>query len=671
MNWIGRMNLLGMVIACMALACPVLTLEANNVLEVGRGDTVRLEAPSGGINYQWYYSTDASAFGALRNASSQQLTVAAYAQTYYYCSVRTSSGWQSTGDTTLVKVKGSQYLKNLSVMSAGQSYTEQNGTRGFGVGRVRDESENGAFKLVGYLHSWTNSKAHIMTFVHHPVSMVDASLVMRAKVGKTIRFHLSVTDPADHSVVYGESDVCFKSTGESQEIPMISLPRLTKSKYYRYDLECLQGCTDIDTIRYWNFKTTASSAKSYCAFNRSAPAPFLDNWHSTASDVPQGQMGDWMYVEVMIPEESHTSNYYAMTMGWPAGYSGLQINGINGENFDINFSVWDGINRDNMPVIPEYYRAYALATHDNPEGGYVSFTGEGSGNQTFLSGQHWQIGEWVQMLAHSRLDTVPYVAKAQDGTDSVFTQVNSLISLWWNPGGRGWQFVACQAIPRSTYRFSGWSSFVEDYSGDNGQLQRLCYFRNGYIHSFKTNKWYHCNAINSSDKTDTSTEYGGRGDKGSGVAPGHSDWFMLQAGEYTPFYLGAQEVELRTDNTPVDTIDTKSFENYIQYLVDADLAKRIKNNPIVGVKKIEALGGDIQAVYSPESHELLVPVATKAHKYIVSVYGISGDVFLSKRFNNPQVGENISLNVPSMVPGVYVVCVKAGNKAYRSKVYVY
>lgn len=87
-----------------------------------------------------------------------------------------------------------------------------------------------------------------------------------------------------------------------------------------------------------------------------------------------------MYVEAMIPEESHTSNYYAMTMGWPAGYSGLQINGLSGENFDINFSVWDGINRDNMPVIPEYYRAYALATHDNPEGGYVSFTGEESGN---------------------------------------------------------------------------------------------------------------------------------------------------------------------------------------------------------------------------------------------------------------------------------------------------
>lgn len=275
------------------------------------------------------------------------------------------------------------------------------------------------------------------------------------------------------------------------------------------------------------------------------------------------------------------------------------------------------------------------------------------------------------MLAHSRLDTVPYAAKAQDGTDSVFTQVNSLISLWWNPGGRGWQFVACQAIPRSTYRFSGWSSFVEDYSGDNEQLQRLCYFRNGYIHSFKTNKCYHCNAINSSDKTDTSTEYGGRGDKGSGVAPGHPDWFMLQVGEYTPFYLGAQEVELRTDNTPVDTIDTKSFESYIQYLVDADLARRIKNNPIVGVKKAETLGGDIQTVYCPESHELLIPVTVKVRKYAVSVYGISGDTVLTKRFNNPQIGENISLDVPSLAPGVYIVYVKAGNKASRSKIYVY
>lgn len=442
-------------------------------------------------------------------------------------------------------------------LSAAQGYVEtldgKPGASGIYIpGEGRDN--NGIAMNNNSLSAWTNANACAVYYFHQPAATVTNTIKLNVKKGYSAKFRLTIIAPDAPDVQLFSKTFTANGTDSNVDVTIGDVT-FKRSAYYRYRLECLAGNQNINLIRSFKFKTTATE-KPYVANFLSSPSVHLNSWGSTDPNAPSGDAYDWCFMEIMLPKESDIIGTYAMALGVLNGYMGIQMNGYANDGsprHDVLFSMWDDGSTDEDPNLPEYMRAGAVDW--DPLTTTNRFGNEGTGVQTYRKGPYWTPGKYVQFITNCRPETTSYTT-VENGKPTVHTQHNMLVSAWFNAlDGKGWQYMATVRKRNSTTYFDSWYSFLENYNPSTGQANRIAYYRNGYMRARSNGKWYNRNSVWFSN-TDGDSNTGARTDYGQGATDNPADrTFFMQTGGYTSTNKTKTTVALATDHTPVDTIN--------------------------------------------------------------------------------------------------------------------
>lgn len=442
-------------------------------------------------------------------------------------------------------------------LSAAQGYVEtldgKPGASGIYIpGEGRDN--NGIATNYNSLSAWTNANACAVYYFHQPAATVTNTIKLNVKKGYSAKFQLTIVDPDAPDVQLFSKTFTANGTDSNVDVTVGNVT-FKRSVYYRYRLECLSGNQNINLIRSFTFKTTATE-KPYVANYLSSPSVHLYSWGSTDPNAPKGDAYDWCFMEIMLPQESDIIGTYAMALGVLNGYMGIQMNGYANDGsprHDVLFSMWDDGSTDEDPNLPEYMRAGAVDW--DPLTTTNRFGNEGTGVQTYRKGPYWTPGKYVQFITNCRPETTSYTTEV-NGKPTVHTQHNMLVSAWFNAlDGKGWQYMATVRKRNSTTYFDAWYSFLENYNASTGQANRIAYYRNGYMRARSNGKWYYRNSVGFGH-TDGGDNTGARTDYGQGTTDNPADrTFFMQTGGYTSTNKTKTTVALATDYTPVDTIN--------------------------------------------------------------------------------------------------------------------
>ena len=442
-------------------------------------------------------------------------------------------------------------------LSAAQGYVEtldgKAGASGIYIpGEGRDA--NGIAMNNNSLTAWTNANACAVYYFHQSAATVTNTIKLNVKKGYSAKFRLSIVDPDAPDVQLFSKTFTANGTDSNVNVTVGDVT-FKRSAYYRYRLECLSGNQNINLIRSFKFKTTATE-KPYVANYLSSPSVHLYSWGSTDPNAPKGDAYDWCFMEIMLPQESDIIGTYAMALGVLNGYMGIQMNGYTADGsprHDVLFSMWDDGSTDEDPNLPEYMRAGAVDW--DPLTTTNRFGNEGTGVQTYRKGPYWTPGKYVQFITNCRPETTSYTTEV-NGKPTVHTQHNMLVSAWFNAlDGKGWQYMATVRKRNSTTYFDAWYSFLENYNASTGQANRIAYYRNGYMRARSNGKWYYRNSVGFGH-TDGGDNTGARTDYGQGTTDNPADrTFFMQTGGYTSTNKTKTTVALATDYTPVDTIN--------------------------------------------------------------------------------------------------------------------
>lgn len=442
-------------------------------------------------------------------------------------------------------------------LSAAQGYVEtldgKPGASGIYIpGEGRDN--NGIATNNNSLSAWTNANACAVYYFHQPAATVTNTIKLNVKKGYSAKFRLTIIAPDAPDVQLFSKTFTANGTDSNVDVTIGDVT-FKRSAYYRYRLECLSGNQNINLIRSFKFKTTATE-KPYVANFLSSPSVHLYSWGSTDPNAPKGDAYDWCFMEIMLPQESDIIGTYAMALGVLNGYMGIQMNGYTADGsprHDVLFSMWDDGSTDEDPNLPEYLRAGAVDW--DPLTTTNRFGNEGTGVQTYRKGPYWTPGKYVQFITNCRPETTSYTTEV-NGKPTVHTQHNMLVSAWFNAlDGKGWQYMATVRKRNSTTYFDSWYSFLENYNPSTGQANRIAYYRNGYMRARSNGKWYNRNSVGFGH-TDGGDNTGARTDYGQGATDNPADrTFFMQTGGYTSTNKTKTTVALATDYTPVDTIN--------------------------------------------------------------------------------------------------------------------
>lgn len=442
-------------------------------------------------------------------------------------------------------------------LSAAQGYVEtldgKPGASGIYIpGEGRDN--NGIATNYNSLSAWTNANACAVYYFHQPAATVTNTIKLNVKKGYSAKFRLTIIAPDAPDVQLFSKTFTANGTDSNVDVTIGDVT-FKRSAYYRYRLECLSGNQNINLIRSFKFKTTATE-KPYVANFLSSPSVHLYSWGSTDPNAPKGDAYDWCFMEIMLPQESDIIGTYAMALGVLNGYMGIQTNGYAADGsprHDVLFSMWDDGSTDEDPNLPEYLRAGAVDW--DPLTITNRFGNEGTGVQTYRKGPYWTPGKYVQFITNCRPETTSYTTEV-NGKPTVHTQHNMLVSAWFNAlDGKGWQYMATVRKRNSTTYFDSWYSFLENYNPSTGQANRITYYRNGYMRARSNGKWYNRNSVGFGH-TDGGDNTGARTDYGQGTTDNPADrTFFMQTGGYTSTNKTKTTVALATDYTPVDTIN--------------------------------------------------------------------------------------------------------------------
>lgn len=442
-------------------------------------------------------------------------------------------------------------------LSAAQGYVEtldgKPGASGIYIpGEGRDN--NGIATNNNSLTAWTDANACAVYYFHQPAATVTNTIKLNVKKGYNAKFRLTIIAPDAPDVQLFSKTFTANGTDSNVDVTIGDVT-FKRSAYYRYRLECLSGNQNINLIRSFKFKTTATE-KPYVANFLSSPSVHLYSWGSTDPNAPKGDAYDWCFMEIMLPQESDIIGTYAMALGVLNGYMGIQMNGYTADGsprHDVLFSMWDDGSTDEDPNLPEYLRAGAVDW--DPLTTTNRFGNEGTGVQTYRKGPYWTPGKYVQFITNCRPETTSYTTEV-NGKPTVHTQHNMLVSAWFNAlDGKGWQYMATVRKRNSTTYFDSWYSFLENYNPSTGQANRIAYYRNGYMRARSNCKWYNRNSVGFGH-TDGGDNTGARTDYGQGATDNPADrTFFMQTGGYTSTNKTKTTVALATDYTPVDTIN--------------------------------------------------------------------------------------------------------------------
>jgi hypothetical protein len=190
--------------------------------------------------------------------------------------------------------------------------------------------------------------------------------------------------------------------------------------------------------------------------------------------VPKGETALWAYAESKSLPGPPTT--YNCVLGFGHGYFGYQRKTAGTEAKDRVFiySLWDNgyVKNDAKKVSAEELRDLVVTTIAKGEGVNASaFDHEGSGGHSDLP------YAWKDNATYSFL-----LGVKADGDAAIF-------SAWVKLAETGqWRFLTSFRRPKTAAKLDGLYSFVEDWSGSYGQVERKCLYSNLWIRN-AAGKW--------------------------------------------------------------------------------------------------------------------------------------------------------------------------------------
>lgn len=251
----------------------------------------------------------------------------------------------------------------------------------------------------------------------------------------------------------------------------------------------------------------------YLAAWRSVPSLHLNGFESTNARLPQGNVYNWIYNEVQIPEEADYQGTYVEAFGFHNGYIGIQNNGRMADgktNHTVIFSSWDNGDTDSNPTLAGYKRSGVIAIDSTLRNTVAErFGGEGTGVHVLLNGDYWKPGHWVRFLVNVQ----PEQIQLKDGSN----YENTIISAWYNVRGLDdkWHYISSQRMAGQVNYFgSGFNAFLEEFTRgatSQGHMPHKAYYRRIFTRSMQGGEWFNRN-IFWFGHTDGGTAKGARND---------------------------------------------------------------------------------------------------------------------------------------------------------------
>lgn len=267
----------------------------------------------------------------------------------------------------------------------------------------------------------------------------------------------------------------------------------------------------------YDFNISSTDVKGadavYLAAWRSVPSLHLNGFGSTNRKLPQGNVYNWIYNEVQIPEDADFQGTYVEAFGFHNGYIGIQNNGRMADgktNHTVIFSSWDNGDTDSNPTLAGYKRSGVIAIDSTLKNTVAErFGGEGTGVHVLLNGDYWKPGHWVRFLVNVQ----PEQIQLKDGSN----YENTVISAWYNVRGLDdkWHYISSQRMAGQVNYFgSGFNAFLEEFTRgatSQGHMPHKAYYRRIFTRSMQGGEWFNRN-IFWFGHTDGGTAKGARND---------------------------------------------------------------------------------------------------------------------------------------------------------------
>jgi len=169
------------------------------------------------------------------------------------------------------------------------------------------------------------------------------------------------------------------------------------------------------------------------------------------------------YNEVTIPKDADPLYSYFMACGFARGYFGMQVNSPTERR--IIFSVWDaGKEAVDRNKVADDNKVKLMAKGEDVFAD--GFGNEGTGGHSHLI-YNWKAGETYKFLVTAATDSA--------------TVTTSYAGYFFIPETQHWKLIACFKAPKDGKPLKSLYSFVENFGGNNGQLQRKAIFGNQWI----------------------------------------------------------------------------------------------------------------------------------------------------------------------------------------------
>jgi Domain of unknown function (DUF3472)/Domain of unknown function (DUF5077) len=308
-------------------------------------------------------------------------------------------------------------------------------------GRARISERNG-------ITGWTDPTQKILWFgqIKNP-GRLDCAIAVRLPKGAETKFRLTVAGKSHEVAATGAADVPTNLDLGGFEVA---------AGYQRFMLEALndagKSAGAIDSLildgpaaqdAHFNLKSRRNAASVHLFYP-------VDKEVNVAA----------FYCEVTAVEDPVATFY--MACGWHRGYFGMQVNGPSERR--IIFSVWDsgneGVNRNKVDA------ADRVNLVGKGEGVYSGdFGNEGTGGHSHLE-FNWKTGEKQRFVV---------TARPVDATHTIYA------GYYFRPDQQQWMLISAWKAPKDGGWLRGLHSFSEDFSGDNGQLQRKARYGNQWI----------------------------------------------------------------------------------------------------------------------------------------------------------------------------------------------
>jgi FKBP-type peptidyl-prolyl cis-trans isomerase len=216
------------------------------------------------------------------------------------------------------------------------------------------------------------------------------------------------------------------------------------------------------------------------------------------------------YSELNVPAGYDAPHSYYMANGFSRGYFGIQINSPTERR--VIFSVWDaGSEPIDRNKVADSNRVQLLAAGKD-------VVAHGFGNEGTGGHSHW-VYPWKNGTTYAFLVTALHDSASNS---TIYT------GYFFSPDQRQWKLLASFRAPRDTGHLRRLYSFVENFSGENGQLKREALFNNQWIQTTNGSWQELTQAQFSTDATGRAMD---RIDQGGGERDGQ---FYLWNGGFLP-----------------------------------------------------------------------------------------------------------------------------------------